>query len=141
MSGGRSSQRKPTFFAGVDLVVQAVEVLQNRGALLGIVLAHQFSFIARRGLGGGPVLLSRNGETQQAAIQILRARAAGLPDGPADDQISFSNLSLHELFERQTLDLLERADIDEEQRQSILIAMSCPCCGAGGMSYTVKLKR
>ena len=63
------------------------------------------------------------------------------PDGAADDQISFSNLSLHDLFERQTLDLLERADIDEEQKQSILIAMSCPCCGAGGMSYTVKLKR
>ena len=50
-------------------------------------------------------------------------------------------MSLHDLFERQTLDLLERADIDEEQKQSILIAMSCPCCGAGGMSYTVKLKR
>ena len=31
--------------------------------------------------------------------------------------------------------------IDEEQKQNILIAMSCPCCGAGAMSYTVKLKR
>ena len=64
-----------------------------------------------------------------------------VPDAIGDDQISFSNLSLHELFQRQTVDLLERADLDEEQRQSILIAMSCPCCGAGGMSYTVKLKR
>jgi len=63
------------------------------------------------------------------------------PDEAPDDQISFSNLSLHELFERQTLDLLERADLDEEQKQSILVAMSCPCCGAGGMSYTFKLKR
>jgi hypothetical protein len=37
--------------------------------------------------------------------------------------------------------MLERADLDDEQKQSILIAMSCPCCGAGGMSFTAKLKR
>ena len=59
----------------------------------------------------------------------------------ADDQISVSNLSLHQLFERQAREMLERADMDEEQKQSILIAMSCPCCGAAGLSYTVKLKR
>jgi hypothetical protein len=53
---------------------------------------------------------------------------------------STSNLSLHELFEQQARDMLERADIDEEQRQSILVAMACPCCGAGGMSFSVKLK-
>ena len=56
-------------------------------------------------------------------------------------QIGVSNLSLHDLFEQQTADMLARADLDEEQKQSILIAMSCPCCGAGGMSYTFKLKR
>jgi hypothetical protein len=53
---------------------------------------------------------------------------------------SASNLSLHELFEQQARNMLERADIDEEQRQSILVAMACPCCGAGGMSFSVKLK-
>ena len=37
--------------------------------------------------------------------------------------------------------MLDRADIDEEQKQSILVAMACPCCGAGGMSFSVKLKR
>jgi len=37
--------------------------------------------------------------------------------------------------------MLDRADLDEEQKQAILIAMSCPCCGAGGMSFTAKLKR
>jgi len=37
--------------------------------------------------------------------------------------------------------MLKRADLDEEQKQEILIAMSCPCCGAGGMSITAKLKR
>ena len=60
---------------------------------------------------------------------------------PADEQILASNLTLHELFQRQTAAMLDRADISDEQRQSILIAMSCPCCGAGGMSFTAKLKR
>ena len=54
--------------------------------------------------------------------------------------VSTSNLSLHELFEQQARNMLERADIDEEQKQSILVAMACPCCGAGGMSLSVKLK-
>jgi hypothetical protein len=58
-----------------------------------------------------------------------------------DDQISYSSLSLHQLFEQQTRQMLDRADLDEEQKQNILVAMSCPCCGGGAMSYTVKLKR
>jgi hypothetical protein len=62
-------------------------------------------------------------------------------DRTLEEQISYSGLSLHELFEQQTRQMLDRADLDEEQRQNILIAMSCPCCGAGAMSYTVKLKR
>jgi hypothetical protein len=63
------------------------------------------------------------------------------PAGTADEQISYSGLSLHELFEQQTREMLDRSDLDEEQKQNILVAMSCPCCGAGAMSYTVKLKR
>jgi len=59
----------------------------------------------------------------------------------SDDQIATSNLSLHDLFQQQARDMLDRADLDEEQKASILIAMSCPCCGAGGMSFTAKLKR
>ena len=72
-------------------------------------------------------------------------QSAGAPE-PADeqtseDQISYSGLSLHDLFEQQTRQMLARADLNEEEKQNILIAMSCPCCGAGAMSYTVKLKR
>jgi hypothetical protein len=63
------------------------------------------------------------------------------PAAAADEQISYSGLSLHELFEQQTREMLDRSDLDEEQKQNILVAMSCPCCGAGAMSYTVKLKR
>jgi hypothetical protein len=72
-------------------------------------------------------------------------QSAGAPE-PADeqtseDQISYSGLSLHDLFQQQTRQMLARADLNEEEKQNILIAMSCPCCGAGAMSYTVKLKR
>jgi hypothetical protein len=63
------------------------------------------------------------------------------PAAAADEQISYSGLSLHDLFEQQTREMLDRSDLDEEQKQNILVAMSCPCCGAGAMSYTVKLKR
>jgi hypothetical protein len=58
-----------------------------------------------------------------------------------DDQVLASNLTLHELFQKQTAVMLERADLSDEQKQSILIAMNCPCCGAGGFSFTAKLKR
>ncbi len=68
------------------------------------------------------------------------ARAAE-PIAPPVSEIEASNLSLHELFEQQAAEMLERVDLDEEQRQSILLAMSCPCCGAGGPSFSFKLKR
>jgi hypothetical protein len=74
-------------------------------------------------------------------------RAAGQAPGKAaservpEDQISYSALSLHALFEQQARQLLDRTDLDEEQKQNILVAMSCPCCGAGAMSFTAKLKR
>jgi hypothetical protein len=55
-------------------------------------------------------------------------------------QVITSNLALHELFQQQAAAILDQADIDEEQKQSILAAMSCPCCGAGGMSLSVSLR-
>jgi hypothetical protein len=63
------------------------------------------------------------------------------PPDSAASEIGFSELSLHELFEQQAAEILERADLDEEQKQSIMLAMSCPCCGAGGPSFSFKLKR
>jgi hypothetical protein len=59
----------------------------------------------------------------------------------SEEGVQSGDLSLHDLFTQQAREMIESADLDEEQKQSILIAMSCPCCGAGGMSYTVKLKR
>jgi hypothetical protein len=71
-----------------------------------------------------------------------RQAAPETPSSPApEDQISYSSLSLHALFEQQACQLIDRTDFDEEQKQNILLALSCPCCGAGAMSYTAKLKR
>jgi hypothetical protein len=58
-----------------------------------------------------------------------------------DNQIETSSLSLHDLFAQQAMTMLDRTDLDEEQKQNVLVAMNCPCCGAGGMSFTAKLKR
>ena len=58
----------------------------------------------------------------------------------ATGQIFTGNLALHDLFQQQAAAILDEADIGEEEKQGILLAMSCPCCGAGGMSYSVKMK-
>jgi hypothetical protein len=67
---------------------------------------------------------------------------AGTSNPSPDEQvISGSSLSLHDLFQQQAMAMLDRSDLSEEAKQEILVAMACPCCGAGAMSYTVKLKR
>ncbi len=57
----------------------------------------------------------------------------------ATGRIFTGNLALHDLFQQQAAAILDEADIGEEEKQGILLAMSCPCCGAGGMSYSVKM--
>ena len=71
------------------------------------------------------------------------------PDAPAGeaqgfcpaDQFTDAQSSLHELFNRQVRDMLDRTDLGEEQKQAILIGMTCPCCGGAAMSFTAKLRR
>jgi hypothetical protein len=58
-----------------------------------------------------------------------------------NDQAQSGGPSLHELFTQQTRAMFDRTDLNEEQKQNILIALSCPCCGAGGLSFTAKIKR
>ncbi len=73
-----------------------------------------------------------------------RGRRAGATTADAKVQggeITGGAVSLNQLFEQQTRRMLDRTDLDEEQKLNLLVAMSCPCCGAGAMSYTVKLKR
>ena len=60
---------------------------------------------------------------------------------PDDSAAATSDFSLHDLFQQQTMAMLDRSDLSEEQKQSILVAMNCPCCGGSGLSFTMKLKR
>ena len=76
----------------------------------------------------------------KSAPKIVKPPVAGGTAAPGG-QILASNLTLRELFQQQTAAMLERADLGDEQKQSILIALSCPCCGAGGFSFTAKLRR
>lgn len=69
------------------------------------------------------------------------AAESEIPLAPDEAIITSSTLTLHQLFEQQTARMLDRADLSEEQKQSLLIGMSCPCCGAGGFSFTAKLRR
>jgi hypothetical protein len=60
---------------------------------------------------------------------------------PAESTTAIGDASLHDLFQQQTMEMLDRSDLSEEQKQSILVAMNCPCCGGSGLSFTMKLKR
>ena len=57
-----------------------------------------------------------------------------------DDRIVFGDQSVHLAFQRQIAELLDKADITEDERQQILIALSCPCCGSGGVSLSLNIK-
>jgi hypothetical protein len=59
----------------------------------------------------------------------------------SESQVFTGNQSLHELFQQQVRQTLDQSDLDEDAKQAILVAMNCPCCGVGGMNYTVPLKR
>jgi Spy/CpxP family protein refolding chaperone len=63
------------------------------------------------------------------------------PDKPLDDDgLQFSDQPLHMVFEQQLREMMEQADLTEEQKQQILVALQCPCCGSGGLSLSIKLK-
>jgi hypothetical protein len=71
-----------------------------------------------------------------------RQSAADVPfSAEPDAPIVAGDFSLHDLFQQQTMAMLDRSDLSEEQKQSILVAMNCPCCGGSGLSFTMKLKR
>ena len=86
-------------------------------------------------------LAKTKAETKSAPPPPPPDAFSNAPPPRPDNQVETSNLSLHDLFAQQAMKMLDRTDLDEQQKQNILVAMSCPCCGAGGMSFTAKLKR
>jgi len=93
--------------------------------------------------------MAKRTTTKRKAPKRARATAKPMPlddlfdAAPAFDEraITTDDTSLHDLFQQQTMDMLDRSDLSEEQKQSILVAMNCPCCGGSGLSFTMKLKR
>ena len=73
----------------------------------------------------------RRSATRKAARPRKRAKIG---------QVFTGDQALHELFREQAAAVLADADIGEEEKQGILLAMTCPCCGAGSMSFSVKMK-
>jgi hypothetical protein len=101
---------------------------------------------ARRGTSRTSARGKSRRRTSRAHAAPAASSTTGVVADPAadltsEDQLVASTLSLHELFAQQTRQILDRADLEEEQKQHILVAMSCPCCGAGAMSFTAKLRR
>lgn len=58
----------------------------------------------------------------------------------AGSEVTTTDMSLHEAMRQQVMAILDDSDLTEEQKQEILVAMSCPCCGGSGMSITIPLK-
>jgi hypothetical protein len=69
-----------------------------------------------------------------------RTRKTSAPKRARIGRVFTGDQALHELFREQAAAVLEDADIGEEEKQSILLALTCPCCGAGTMSFSVKMK-
>ena len=76
-------------------------------------------------------------KVRKAATKPARRRKS---PASADEPIAYGAVSLHDLFQQQVRTMLDRTDLDEEQKQGVLIAASCPCCGGGGLSFTARLK-
>lgn len=69
------------------------------------------------------------------------ASADAEPTPSPDSRIFAGGPSLHELFQQQVRQTLAQSDLDEQAKQAVLVALTCPCCGTGGMNYTAKIKR
>jgi hypothetical protein len=66
-------------------------------------------------------------------VPLLDDLFAVMPARDDNTSASTGEDSLHALFQQQTMEMLDRADLSEEQKQSILVAMNCPCCGGSGI--------
>jgi hypothetical protein len=55
-------------------------------------------------------------------------------------QVFSSDQSMHDVMRQQIAEMLAHSDLTEEQKQQILVSMSCPCCGSSGVSLSIKLK-
>ena len=77
---------------------------------------------------------------RQRRKSVARKRARRPTKRAKIGRVFTGDEALHELFREQAAAVLNDTDIGEEEKQGILLAMSCPCCGAGTMSFSVSMK-
>jgi hypothetical protein len=80
-----------------------------------------------------------------AARHIQKNTSAGAAMADSDTptqpiQVFTSDQSMHDVMRQQVAEMLANSDLTEEQKQQILVSMSCPCCGGGGVSLSIRLK-
>ena len=80
------------------------------------------------------------GAMTKSRVRRRARKPARRPKRAKIGRIFTGDQALHELFREQAAAVLDDADIGEEEKQSILLAMTCPCCGAGTMSFSVKMR-
>jgi len=83
----------------------------------------------------------RRRQAQPKRVIALEPAPAIEPAPVSETQVFTGGVSLHELFQQQVRQTLDQSDLDEDAKQAILVALSCPCCGTGGMNYTAKINR
>jgi hypothetical protein len=83
-----------------------------------------------------------DGSTTRVATAPGACHIIGMSENESDGQIQvFTNdESMHDVMRKQVAEMLENSDLTEEEKQQILVSMSCPCCGSGGVSLSIKLR-
>ena len=79
-------------------------------------------------------------KTRPAPKPATKRAPTRAPKRPKIGRIFTGDQALHELFREQAAAVLDNAEIGEEEKQGILAAMTCPCCGTGTMGFSVSLK-
>jgi hypothetical protein len=84
---------------------------------------------------------------KDAPVPPSRPATRDATDAEIDDPIAWamesadkSNAVLHNLFNTNVREMMDDAGLTEEEKQTVLVAMACPCCGSGTASFTYKLR-
>jgi hypothetical protein len=79
-------------------------------------------------------------EGTSASAAMSDSKPETKPTETSPIQVFSSEQSIHDAMRQQIAEMLANSDLTEEQKQQILVSMSCPCCGGGGVSLSIKLK-
>ena len=79
-------------------------------------------------------------EGTSASATMSDSKPDTKPNETSPIQVFSSEQSIHDAMRQQIAEMLANSDLTEEQKQQILVSMSCPCCGGSGVSLSIKLK-